>query len=116
MANILLIQQSAMSYKMIESAMSYDAHTLQVIGDSDIDTWSSTPDLIILQTSVSLEDGVCFCEHVRSLPWLAKTPILVLSAAKSPQCASKMLDGGCDDVVCMPTVDRILAARVRALL
>jgi len=114
MANILLIQQTATPNKFIESAMSYDAHTLHVAHTWDIDVSSNPPDLIILQ--VADADSLCFCEQLRSLPRFTKVPILALSDIRAGNCAVHALDSGCDDFMCQPVVDRILAARVRALL
>ena len=116
MANILLIQQTATAYNLIESAMSYDAHTLRVVRALDVDIRSNPPDLIILQMVEALNDDLCFCETLRALPDFAKIPVLAVSDTKSAHCAADALDGGCDDFVCQPIPDRILAARVRALL
>jgi two-component system response regulator RpaA len=117
MANILLIQQDSATYKAIESAMSYDAHTLQISHSLDADDlYPHRPDLIILYLSESISDDACSCEQVRAVPRFEKTPILVVSKTKSAQCAAQALDAGCDDYMTEPLIDRLLAARVRALL
>src|SRR5690242_8482310 len=102
MANILLIQQTATTYNMIESAMSYDAHTLKVVRTVDVDVSSNPPDLIILQMAESLKDDMCVCDELRALPSFAKIPILALSYTHSAQCAADALDCGCDDYVHQP--------------
>src|ERR1051326_8903996 len=94
--------------------MSYDAHPLHVAHTWNMDVSSCPPDLIILQLSDT--DTLCFCEQLRTLPLFRKVPILALSDTQSGNCAAHALDSGCDDFMCQPVVDRILAARVRALL
>jgi DNA-binding response OmpR family regulator len=83
----------------------------------DADTLTgNAPDLIILYVSQAFDDEICACQQVRTIPGFKKTPILVVSKVKASPCAAAALDAGCDDFMNEPIVDRLLAARVRALL
>lgn len=73
-----------------------------------------TYDLIILDLSVPLLDGLSVCRKLRKQGLL--TPILVLTARDSEVDKAQGLDAGADDYVCKPFNALELLARIRALI
>jgi len=73
-----------------------------------------TYDLIVLDLSIPLLDGLSVCRKLRKQGIL--TPILVLTARDSEIDKAQGLDAGADDYVCKPFNALELLARIRALL
>ncbi|WP_448572489.1 response regulator [Trichothermofontia sp.] len=73
-----------------------------------------TYDLIVLDLSVPLLDGLSVCRKLRQQGLL--TPILVLTARDSEVDKAQALDAGADDYVCKPFNALELLARIRALI
>ncbi|MBN2305310.1 MAG: response regulator transcription factor [Anaerolineae bacterium] len=74
------------------------------------------PDMIIIDIVLGGTSGYELCTRLRTMPFVNDTPILFLSACKSPQDVAKALDCGGDDYLRKPFAPRELTARVRALL
>jgi DNA-binding response OmpR family regulator len=74
------------------------------------------PDVIILDIALSDMSGLELCAHLRTMPYVNHTPILMLSIHQSAQYAAQALDSGSDDYLRKPFATRELNARVRALL
>jgi two-component system OmpR family response regulator len=74
------------------------------------------PDLIILDIMLADMSGFDLCSHLRSMPFVNRTPILFLSVHQSAQYVARALDCGGDDYLRKPFAARELKARVRALL
>jgi DNA-binding response OmpR family regulator len=74
------------------------------------------PDVIILDTALSDMSGLELCAHLRTMPYVNHTPILMLSVHQGGQYAAQALDSGSDDYLRKPFASRELNARVRALL
>jgi two-component system response regulator MtrA len=74
------------------------------------------PDVIILDITLSDMSGLELCGHLRAMPYVNHTPILMLSIHQGAQYAAQALDSGSDDYLRKPFATRELSARVRALL
>jgi len=74
------------------------------------------PDVIIVDVTLSDMSGLELCAHLRTLPYVNHTPILMLSVHQGAQYAAQALDSGSDDYLRKPFAPRELSARVRALL
>jgi two-component system phosphate regulon response regulator OmpR len=74
------------------------------------------PDLIILDRGLPDQDGLEFCRELRGDPRYANTPVLFVSAAKSPAEVAEGFSAGGDDYVTKPFGFVELVARVQALL
>lgn len=73
-----------------------------------------TYDLIVLDLSIPLLDGLSVCRKLRKQG--LSTPILVLTARDSEVDKAQGLDAGADDYVCKPFNALELLARIRALI
>jgi len=74
------------------------------------------PDLIVLDIIMPELDGIEVCRRIRADPFLAKLPILFLTAKGRPSDIAQGLDAGGDDFLTKPFEVLELPARVRALL
>lgn len=74
------------------------------------------PDLLILDIIMPEIDGIEICRRVRADPFIARIPILFLTAKSRPQDVATGLDAGGDDYCTKPFDVVELPARVRALL
>jgi PAS domain S-box-containing protein len=73
-----------------------------------------TYDLIVLDVTLPLLDGISLCRQIRSFG--VKTPILLLTGRDSSHDKAIGLDAGADDYLVKPFDTEELVARVRALL
>ena len=74
------------------------------------------PDLIILDRGLPDQDGLEFCRELRGHPLTANTPVLFVSAAKTPAEVAEGFQAGGDDYVTKPFGFVELVARVQSLL
>ena len=74
------------------------------------------PDLIILDRGLPDQDGLEFCRELRGDPRTANTPVLFISAAKTPADVAEGFRAGGDDYVTKPFGFVELLARVQSLL
>ena len=75
---------------------------------------SFSPDLIVCDVNMPHVDGFTFCRELRGRA--DTTPILILTSRDSEVDEALGLDLGADDYVVKPTSNRVLLARVAALL
>jgi len=74
------------------------------------------PDLVILDIIMPGMDGLEVCRRIRADPFLAKLPILFLTAKGRPSDVAQGLNLGGDDFLIKPFAAVELPARVHALL
>jgi DNA-binding response OmpR family regulator len=74
------------------------------------------PDLIILDIMMPDMDGVEVCRRIRANPYLAKIPIIFLTARGRAPDVVAGLDAGADDYLVKPLEVIELPARIRAIL
>ncbi len=102
-------------------------HTLERGGGIDVEMAASgdtaltaaaaqPPDLIVLDLTLPVLNGLEVCRILRQRPATATVPIIMLTARTSEGDRVVGLDSGADDYVTKPFSARELAARVRAAL
>jgi DNA-binding response OmpR family regulator len=74
------------------------------------------PDLVVLDIIMPGLDGLEVCRRIRADPYIARLPILFLTAKGRPNDVAQGLDAGGDDFLTKPFEVVELPARVRALL
>ena len=74
------------------------------------------PSLFLLDIMMSGEDGLEFCQRLRSMKEFGKTPIIFVSARGSEDDRILGLECGGDDYITKPFSPRELVARVKAAL
>jgi DNA-binding response OmpR family regulator len=74
------------------------------------------PDLVVLDIIMPEMSGIEVCRRIRANPFMAKLPVLFLTAKGRPADVAQGLDAGGDDYLIKPFEVVELPARVRALL
>ncbi|HEX3053530.1 MAG TPA: response regulator transcription factor [Aggregatilineaceae bacterium] len=74
------------------------------------------PDLVVLDIIMPGLDGIEVCRRIRADPFIARLPIVFLTAKGRPSDVAQGLDAGADDFITKPFEVIELPARVRALL
>jgi DNA-binding response OmpR family regulator len=74
------------------------------------------PDLMVLDLSLPVLDGLEVCRILRSRPQTQHLPIVILTARNAEDNRVLGLDTGADDYITKPFSPKELAARVRAVL
>jgi len=77
---------------------------------------SERPDVILLDITMPVVDGLEVCRRLRRDPRLASTPVMFLTVSGATQDLVMGLDQGSDDYVVKPFALPELKARIRALL
>jgi DNA-binding response OmpR family regulator len=86
-------------------------------GDTALDMASTLrPDLVILDLMLPKMDGWEVCRRLRSMPEVAATPVIMLTARRDERDVVEGLELGADDYMKKPFSLAELVARVRALL
>ncbi len=118
-ANILVVDDDAQVLRAIARVLEDAGHavTTALSGEEALSlVRRQRPDLIVLDIIMPEMDGLEVCRRIRADPFLAKIPILFLTAKSRPTDAAQALDAGGDDFLTKPFEVVELPARIRALL
>jgi len=74
------------------------------------------PDLIISDVNMKGMDGIELCTKIRQSESMNHIPVILLTAATTPDTKLKGIEGGADDYITKPFDSMHLAARVEAIL
>jgi PleD family two-component response regulator len=104
---------------LVERLLEADGHQVQVESDGEralAAVQQREPDLLILDLSMPRMSGLEVCQQIKSNPFTAHIPILMLTAQSRVDDKVAGFDAGADDYLAKPFANPELAARVRALL
>ena len=115
---VLAVDDSSLNHKIIEKAVSGHYQFRGVFsGQECLDfVAKTTPDLILLDVTMSGMDGYETCTELRKLPLLLNVPVLFLSGRCSVEEKLKGYEVGGDDYITKPFSTQELVARIRAVL
>jgi len=74
------------------------------------------PDCILLDVTLSEEDGLDACRRLKSDPATSSIPVLMLTGRVDPASTASGLEAGADDYLAKPFTPRELRARIDAQL
>jgi DNA-binding response OmpR family regulator len=119
-ARVLVVEDEGDIAALIKHVLERDGDMEAVIvgsGDGALRAVEEqTPDLVILDLSLPVMNGIDVCRILRSRTATARLPIIMLTARSAEADRVAGLDLGADDYVTKPFSVRELAARVRAVL
>ncbi len=116
---LLIVEDDEDTASFIQYVLENEKHavrTASAAGEARRHLLEFEPDLIILDRGLPDQDGLEFCRELRSHPVYANTPVLFVSAAKTPAEVAEGFSAGGDDYVTKPFGFVELVARVQALL
>ncbi|MBN1427978.1 MAG: response regulator transcription factor [Anaerolineae bacterium] len=119
MANILAVDDEAQVLRSIGRILEDAGHTVELAsnGEQALELIKQQrPDLVVLDIVMPEIDGVEVCRRIRADPFLAKLPVIFLTAKGRPNDIAHGLDAGGDDYLTKPFEILELPARIRALL
>jgi len=119
MANILAVDDEAQVLRSIGRILKDAGHTVNLAssGEQALEhIRQQRPDLVVLDIVMPEMDGIEVCKRIRADPFLAKLPIIFLTAKGRPNDIAHGLDAGGDDYLTKPFEILELPARIRALL
>lgn len=74
------------------------------------------PDLIVSDVNMAGMDGLELCRQIKASPVLGHIPVILLTAASSPDRRLEGVEGGADDYITKPFDSQLLLARVETIL
>jgi len=117
---ILVVEDDADIATLVKHALERDADLqVDVAGNGELALQAvrrSAPDLMILDLSLPVVDGLEVCRRIRTSLTSASLPIIILTARTGDMNHVSALDLGADDYITKPFSLHELAARVRAVL
>ena len=119
MAHILIVDDDAPVQRAIKRVLESVGYRVSAASDGQeaLDMIArERPDLLVLDIIMPRMDGLEVCRRVRADPFVAKLPILFLTAKGRPADIAQGLDAGGDDFLTKPFDVVELPARCRALL
>jgi DNA-binding response OmpR family regulator len=119
MAHILAVDDDEQVLLSIQQLLEDAGHTVTAASSGREALGQLThqrPELIVLDIIMPEMDGIEVCRRVRADPFLARIPILFLTAKGRPNDIAQGLDAGGDDYLVKPFEVVELPARIRALL
>jgi DNA-binding response OmpR family regulator len=119
MAHILLVDDDTAVLRALTRVLERSSYSVSSV-TSGTEAWKlilqQRPDLLILDIMMPRMNGIEVCRRVRADPYVAKMPILFLTAKGQPTDIAQGLDAGADDYLVKPFKNAELPARIRALL
>jgi len=119
MAHILIVDDEPHARGSVRRILEDAGHIVSEAADgTHALAWlqNQQPDLIVLDMIMPELSGIDVCRRIRTDPFLAKLPIIFLTAKSRPSDIAEGLDAGGDDYITKPVEVIELPARVRALL
>ena len=116
---LLIVEDDEDTASFIQYVLEAESHTVRIAsaaGEARRQLLDFEPDLIILDRGLPDQDGLEFCRELRGHPLTANTPVLFVSAAKTPSEVAEGFQAGGDDYVTKPFGFVELVARVQSLL
>ena len=116
---LLIVEDDEDTASFIQYVLEAECHAVRSAGsaaEARRQLLDFEPDLIILDRGLPDQDGLEFCRELRGHPLTANTPVLFVSAAKTPVEVAEGFRAGGDDYVTKPFGFVELVARVHSLL
>lgn len=116
---ILIVDDVATNRIVLKARLSAAQHEVRLAADGQTAlrmVRGDRPDLVLLDLDLPDISGLDVLAHLRADPANSDLPIVIHSADASPEQRLKALRAGADDILPKPADDRILLARLRALL
>jgi two-component system catabolic regulation response regulator CreB len=119
MRRLLIIEDDIDASSFIKYVLEqeeFDVQVAQTAGEARAALASEPADLVVIDRGLPDGDGIEICREIRSRPNLARTPVMFLTACKTPADIEDGFAAGADDYMAKPFSFIELLARIKALL
>ncbi len=119
MPKILLVEDNEMNRDMLSRRLQRKGHevVMAVDGQEAVEmAQSQTPDLILMDISLPVMDGLEATKRIKTAPETRSIPIIGLTAHAMAGDREKSLEAGCDDYDTKPIDFQRLLGKTQALL
>jgi CheY-like chemotaxis protein len=119
MAAVLVVEDNEENWDMLSRRLLRRGYTVirAADGQEAVDMAArERPDLILMDVSLPVMDGLEATRHIRARPETQTTPIIALTAHATSVDRDKALQAGCDDYHTKPVELPRLLAQMEALL
>jgi two-component system, OmpR family, KDP operon response regulator KdpE len=114
--SLLVVEDDPRMQRLLESQLSTRGFDVHVVGTGEeaLDfVADNEPQVVLLDVSLPGDDGLTICRRLRE--W-SEVPIILVTAADTPQLKVSALEQGADDYMTKPFHTGELVARIRAVL
>ncbi|MBI5241156.1 MAG: response regulator transcription factor [Elusimicrobia bacterium] len=119
MRRLLLVEDDSDASSFIKYVLEQEEFAVQVAGTAEEarEALAKEPaDLVVIDRGLPDGDGIDLCREMRSRPALARTPVMFLTAAKTPADIEDGFAAGADDYLAKPFSFIEFLARIKALM
>ena len=116
---ILVIDDDATITTIIQLALKSGGYSVQIANsprDGMARACSETPDLILLDYNMPGKDGFTLLQEFRSIPELARVPVIIITALSIPDVVSQAVTLGVSDFLVKPFDLETLLSHVKKAL
>jgi two-component system catabolic regulation response regulator CreB len=119
MRRLLLVEDDADASSFIKYVLEqeqFEVQVAQTAGEARAALAGRPADLVVIDHGLPDGDGIELCREMRGRPGMARTPVMFLTALKTPADIDDGFAAGADDYLAKPFSFIEFLARVKALL
>jgi len=119
MRRLLLVEDDSDASSFIKYVLEqeeFDVQVAQTVGEAREALAGHPADLVVIDRGLPDADGIELCREMRDRPSLARTPVMFLTARKTPADIEDGFAAGADDYLTKPFSFIEFLARIKALM
>lgn len=116
---ILVVDDDRSTRTLLTLAMEEEGYRVEAAKDGEqclAEYERCQPDMVLLDAVMPTMDGFTCCQHLRDLPTIGETPILMITVLDDPESVEQAFNAGATDYITKPIQLPVLSQKVRRLL
>jgi CheY-like chemotaxis protein len=118
-ANILVVDDDASTRTLLDLILSSGGYEITLLNDGREALGylkTNTPNLIVIDVSMPVLDGIEVCARIKKLPRFAKVPVVVLTSMNDAQTRVRAIEAGASQIIYKPLTGKNFLQTVQVLL
>lgn len=118
-ANILVVDDDASTRTLLDLILSSGGHEITLLNDGRealAYLKTNTPDLIVIDVSMPVLDGIEVCARVKKLRRFANVPVIVLTSMNDAHTRVRAIEAGASQIIYKPLTGKNFLQTVQVLL
>jgi CheY-like chemotaxis protein len=118
-ANILVVDDDVSTRTLLDLILSSGGHAITLLNDGRealAHLKTNTPNLIVIDVSMPVLDGIEVCARIKKLPRFARVPVIVLTSMNDAQTRQRAMEAGASEIIYKPLTGKNFLQTVTALL